>query len=227
MTVNIQDHQNEFALDGTPSFLPRKPKAPKAWVSQAQDKRERATICQIRDVHGVNWDVRQIRPTKHGFHLFFGSPAGSPWSSNPCIIATKELRNFWDSNRTRHDGFIYDLPVGRSTVKRLRRRLQFNFREDWCKFWQDRIEDLKNISARDFAAKHNLDQLVVFDMRNKLLGRRARQIGWWREPRVVDILLAKGTLRAAAEKLCIGTSQVFRLREKARKEIQSELRPAA
>jgi hypothetical protein len=214
-------------LDGAPSFLPRKPKAVKAWVLQQQAKRERATICQVRDVHGENWNVRQIRPTKHGFFLFFGSPAGRTWSSSACLVATKELRNFWDANRTRHDGFMYDLPAGRTTIKRVRHALQFNFRHDWMKFWGDRMDDLKNMKARDFAVKHKIDPLVVFDMRNKILGRRARQIGWWREPRVLDILLAETTHRAAAAKLGIGTSQVFRLREQARKEIQSQVRPAA
>jgi hypothetical protein len=226
MVIDIQN-RSEFTLDGTPSFLPRKPKAVKAWVLQQQAKHERATICQVRDVHGENWDVRQILPTKHGFYLFFGSPAGGTWRSNACIIATKELHNFWDSNRTRHDGLIYDLPIGRSTVKRVRRRLQFNFLEDWSKFWQDRIDDLKTITAREFAAKHKVEQNVVKEMRFKILGRRARQIGWWREPRVLAILLAETTHRAAAEKLGIGTSQVFRLREQARKEMQSQLRPAA
>jgi hypothetical protein len=226
MIIDIQN-RSEFTLDGAPSFLPRKAKTPNAAILKRQSDREKKTICQIRDVHGVNWDVRQIRPTKHGFYLFFGSPAGRPWRSNACIIPTKELRNFWDSNRTRHDGFLYDLPIGRSTVKRVRRRLQFNFREDWMKFWQDRMDDLKTMSVREFGAKHDVDHNVVNEMRFKILGRRARQIGWWREPWIIDVLLAEGTLGAAGEKLGIGTSQVFRLREEARKEMQSQLRPAA
>lgn len=218
---------NEFTLEGDPSFLPRKPKPVKAWILQQQAKRDRATICQIRDVHGVNWDVRQIRPTKHSFFLFFGSPVGKPWSSIPCIIATRELRDFWESNRTRHDGFIYDLPAGRTTLKRIRQRLQFNFRHDWLKYWMARIDDLKSMTPREFAAKHNLATLVVFDMRKKLLGRQCRPLGWWREPWIIDILLAEGTRREAAAKLGIGTTHVNRLRVQALREMQSQLRPAA
>jgi hypothetical protein len=226
MIIGIQN-RSEFTLDGPPSFLPRTLKSTKASVLKRQRNREMATICQVRDVYGVNWDVRKILPTRHGFYLFFGSPSNGVWTSNACIIATKELRKFWDVNRTRHDGLIYDLPVGRSTVKRVRRRLQFNFREDWCKFWQDRIDDLKTLSARDFGAKHKIDYHVVNEMRFKILGRRARQLGWWREPAVLDILLAETTHRAAARELGIGTSHVFRLREQARKEMQAQLRPAA
>jgi hypothetical protein len=227
MTADTQEYKNEFTLEGAPSFLPRKPKALKKWALQQRIKRERTIICHVRDVHGVNWDVRQIRATKHAFYLFFGSPSDDPCCGLSRLIATRELRDFWDSNRTRHDGFLYDLPAGRSTLKRVRRRLQFNFRHDWARFWTDRLDDLKTISARDFAAKHGVEQLVVFDMRNKILGRRARQLGWWREPWIVETLLAKGTLRAAAEKLGIGTSHVKRLRDRALSEVQCELRPAA
>ncbi|MGD0499726.1 MAG: hypothetical protein ABSC23_14960 [Bryobacteraceae bacterium] len=86
-------------------------------------------IGHVRDVEGGLWDVRQIRDTKHGFDLLFGSPVprlGSYRGGLPRLIATRPLIDFGDANRTKHDGVLYDLPAGRSTLKRVRHRLGFH-----------------------------------------------------------------------------------------------------
>lgn len=174
---------------------------------------------QVRDVEGSVWDVRQIRDTKHGFDLLFGSPEprlGSYRGGFPRLIATQPLVEFWNANRLRHDGVTYDLPAGRTTLKRMRRRLRFHYFDDLSEFWQERIEDLATLSAREFAIRHNVAVNVVFETRRKLLGNRARELGWWRKARPLEILLSNITLREMGEKLDIGISQAKRLRDRAR-----------
>ena len=70
-----------------------------------------------------------------------------------------------------------DLPAGRTTLKRLRRRLGFHYFEDKSEFWWDRIGDLETYSAREFAKLHDVDVQVVFDTRTKLLGHERAGAG--------------------------------------------------
>jgi hypothetical protein len=182
-------------------------------------KRKATILGQVRDVEGGLWDVRQIRDTKYGFDLLFGSPdhhLGSYRGGLPRLIATQSLVDFWDANRTRRDGVLFDLPAGRTTLKRARRRLGFHSLDDLSEFWREHIEDLEALSAREFAVRHNVDIDVVFDTRTKLLGRRARQVGWWRKPRPLKILRSNIPLREMGEKLGISITQAKRLRDRAR-----------
>lgn len=182
-------------------------------------KRKYPVLGQVRDVEGGLWDVREIRDTKYGFDLLFGSPVSrieNEQNGLPRLIATKPLKEFWEVNRTKHGGVIFDLPAGRTTLKRVRRRLGFNFLKDQSKFWKERIGDLKTLSAREFAARHDVDVRVVFETRTKVIGRRARQLGWWRKPKALKVLLSDLTLREMGGKLGISISQAKRLRDRAR-----------
>jgi hypothetical protein len=173
---------------------------------------------QVRDVEGRLWDVRDARDTKHGFDLLFGSPvSGLGWGCGlPALIATQPLVDFWEANQTKRNGVIYDLPAGRTTLKRVRQRLGFRSWDDIAEFWQERIDDLEALSAREFAAQHNIRLQVVFARRTQHLGRRARQVGWWREAGPLEILRSDITLREMGEKLDISISQAFRLKDQAR-----------
>ncbi len=181
-------------------------------------KRERAILGQVKDVEGGLWDVRAIRGTKHGFDLLFGSAAsrlGSYRGGLPRLIATKPLQDYWEANRTKHDGQIYDLPAGRTTLKRVRQRLGFHFHKDLSDFWQERLDDLRTLATRECSAKHDLAPHVVTQARLKLVGRQARELDWWRKPRPLKILQSDITLREIGEKLGISTSQAKRLRDRA------------
>jgi hypothetical protein len=178
-------------------------------------------IGETRDVDGHLWYIREVRETKHGFDLLFGSPESrvhplpTGW---PQLIATQALKDFWEANKMRHDHTLYDLPAGRSTLKRVRRRLGFNVGKDAVKYWKAHVDDLRTLSASQIAAKHQMNACVVRSVRTRLLGKLTREIGWWREPRVVNILLSPITLREMGKKLGIGTSQAFRLRQRALQE---------
>jgi hypothetical protein len=176
---------------------------------------------QVRDVDGGLWDVRQIRDTKHGFDLLFGSPTpllGSYRGGPPRLIATQPLVDFWEANRAKYGGILFDLPAGRTTLKRVRHRLGFNYLDDLSDFWQERIEDLETLSTRAFATRHKVDIHVAAETRFKLLGRRARKLGWWRKARPLKILRSNITLREKGEKLNISISQAKRLSDQARPE---------
>jgi hypothetical protein len=173
----------------------------------------------VRDVEGKRWGVRQIRPTRHGFDLLFGSPTPdrkSLFSGLPRLIATRSLIEFWAGNRTRYHGFLFDLPAGRTTLKRVRHRFGFHWKRDMARFWKDRMHDLQTLTPREFAARHDVSLVMVKDARFRLLGRRARDLGWWLAPQPLAILRSKLVLREMAERLHISITHAARLRNRAR-----------
>ncbi len=187
-------------------------------------KRRRIILGQVKDVEGASWDVCDSRDTKHGFDLLFGhiqTRLGSYFGGPPRLIATQSLVDYWIKHQTHYGGFILDLPAGRTTLKRLRKRLGFNYRDDLSDWWQERLPDLQTMSAHEFAAKHSLDISMVFAMRLKLLGRWARHENWWREPEVLQILLSDLTLRETGENLGIGVSHAKRLKDRATEEYEA------
>jgi hypothetical protein len=178
---------------------------------------------QVRDVDGDCWDIRDVRTTKHGFDLYFGTPENNhgAYRGGPArLIATQALCDFWEANQINGHGFLFDLPAGATTLKRLRRRLGFNFRDDTREFWIARKEDLDSLPTREFAARHGVHMEVAFDWRRKIIGIRARPTGWWRKPKFRKVLLAGLTLIETSRKLGIGTSHAKRLRDRAMLESQ-------
>jgi hypothetical protein len=187
-------------------------------------KRLMFPVCgEVEDVNGIWWGVRDVRVTRHGFDLCFGNPAddyGAWRGGPPSLIATKPLWDFWDANRMKGHGFLFDLPAGRTTLKRLRSKLGFNFKDDTREFWTERIEELGLLPTREFAARHGVVAGVVSARRARMVGRRARPVGWWRTAKVRRILLAGLTLIKTGRKLGIGISTAKRLRDRARVEAQ-------
>ena len=190
-------------------------------MTQRKHRGKTPIFGQVKDVNGDLWDIFEARNTKHGFELYFGHPAndhGAYWGGLPPLIATEALRDFWDANRTVGHGFLFDLPAGRTTLKRVRRRLGFNFLNDATDFWTGRIEDLASLPTREFAIRHGVDVHVTREWRLKIVGKRAREFGWWRTPSICEILLSRLTLSQVGRKLGIGTSHAKRLRDRAKQE---------
>jgi hypothetical protein len=175
-------------------------------------------LFQVRDVDNDLCDVRDVRPTKHGFDLLYGSRVYrlTNHRNNPGLIVTKQLFDYWEANKTRRDGVLFDLPAGRTTLKRARSRCGFNHNRDLKDYWTEHIPELQTLSAREFAARHNLNVQLVRGSRFRVLGRRARDLNWWRTPETLAILRSAITLREIGEKLGIGTTHAQRLRERAR-----------
>ena len=125
---------------------------------------ERAIIIgQAKDLAGCWWDIRERRPTSHGFDLFFGWPEsvdGAPSRGKgfggPRLVPTRALYRYWRSCRMRRDGSIYDLPIGRSTAKRVRGLMRYDDYEDYHRWWAARAGDLRTLTLEAFAARHGV-----------------------------------------------------------------------
>ena len=177
---------------------------------------------QVRDADGVCWDIRDVRTTKHGFDLYFGTPANyhGAYKRPGRLIATQALCDFWEANQIKGHGVLFDLPAGRTTLKRLRSRLGFHFRDDTREFFTARKEDLDSLRSCEFAARHGVHRKVAVDWRRKIIGRRTRPTGWWRKAKFHKVLLAGLTLIETGRKLGIGITHAKRLRDRARLESQ-------
>jgi hypothetical protein len=187
--------------------------------SKSPKKSKYPVIGQVRDVENDIWDVRDIRPTKHGFDLLYGSPVhrlANDSGGALRLIVTRELADYWEVNRTKHDGVLFDLPAGRTTLKRARNRQGFNYNQDAKNYWNEHIRDLETLPAREVAARHNVDVKVASERRRQFVGKVARPLNWWRTPHTLDVLRSDITLREIGEKLGIGTSHASRLRDCAR-----------
>jgi transposase-like protein len=180
-------------------------------------------VGETTDIDGYLWDIRDIRATRHGFDLYFGTPndhgVQRQVGNRRTLILTEALENFWYQNRLKGDGFLFDLPAGRTTLKRARRKLGMNFLEDRIEFWMDRFDDLESLSVKEFAARHEVDKHLAFAWRRRIVGVVARKPDWWRTPRIREVLLSGMTLIRIGRKLGISTSHAFRLRIKARQEL--------
>lgn len=108
-------------------------------------------VGQATDAHGRQWDVRERRPTAHGWLLHVGWPAGEPRGQG-CggvrVILTVELADYLGRTRLRD----VDLPMGGTTVKRLRRELGLHW--SWDAWWSERADDLRALTLQAFADRH-------------------------------------------------------------------------
>jgi hypothetical protein len=201
-----------------------------AYVAHAPGPRvswtRRSEVVTIKDALGLEWDIKEARPTKHGFDLYYGKrknatayDVGGPNR----LIYTNELKAFWERCSPRHDGTIFDLPAGRTTLKRARVALGFNWDRDSERFWRKHRHDLETLSPREFEKKHKDHEITGSRMsfwRLRIVGGRARPLGWWKRPDVLKLLLSEekslNQVRAELQEK-ISTSQVFRLRQRAKR----------
>lgn len=204
---------SELSSSPVPSFLPRLPKSLRGQTKSNKPKRELPVLFTVNDYKGTLCFITQTRPTNHGFDVLYGYPENKIFGYGPQrLISTRELVDFWEKYRTSTEFLTYDLPVGRTTIKRARKRLGFNFRVDTSKFWMDRLEELKTLPVRDFAAKHGVSPGIVFDTRRKLLGKVSRDSFWWNKPAILAYLRSGASLDQIAAKLGVKHTQACRLR---------------
>lgn len=192
---------------------------PSSRTPESHKKRKYPVLGQVQDVHNDLWDVRDIRATRHNFDILYGSPVyrlANDCNGQPRLIVTKELAAYWEANRTKHDGVLFDLPAGRTTLKRARARMNFHYHRDVKKYWSKYLRDLETLPAREVAARHKVDICVAFERRRQFVGIIARPLDWWRTPDALNILQSNITLREMGEKLGIGTTHAKRLRDRAR-----------
>lgn len=103
------------------------------------------------DWQGVAWDVRERRPTRHGFDVLIGWPAGEPRGRagrGVATILTVELAHYLGQTRLRD----IDLPIGLTAARRLRRVIGLAW--SWDEWWAKRREDLLSLTLEAFCARH-------------------------------------------------------------------------
>jgi hypothetical protein len=198
-----------------PSFHPRLAKGQRVGKEKRNYRDKIPVLFQTSDYQEALWEVTKVRPTKHGFDLLLGYRIGTFFGLGPSrVIVTRELKDFWETNKV-NAGFAYTLPAGRTTLKRIRKRLGYNFRKAMSKYWMDRLGDLGTMRPRDFAVKHGIAREVAFDTRRRLLGKVAREKGWWNQPAILEFLRSDVKVREISEKLGVSLTQACRLRMRA------------
>jgi hypothetical protein len=183
--------------------------------------RHATIIGSVQDLDGAPWDVREIRPTAHGFDLYIGWPAGQrgPGHGGPRAIPTRELYEYWDARRLERDGSIYDLPLGHSAIKRLRALLGLNLYRESEQWWLDRLDDLLALTGAEFARRHGVHQTSVSVAHAAIFGKRLRAPGWWRNPPARGLLAGNLPRAYVADRLGISIGSVGRLRWILRREV--------
>lgn len=179
----------------------------------------------MRDIEGGLWDVRDVRATKHGFDLFFGSPVSrldGYRAGRPHLIPTQELFDYWEARKTRGHGTIHDLPMCPSTGCSMRRRFGFHYFDNRSKFWQDHAGELKNMTAQECADHLGVDIQDVYARRRTFEPRLLRP-SWWLLPENRAILLAHQPLREMAKQLGVCISVVCEMRKRVRTIARNEL----
>lgn len=113
--------------------------------------RKAQIIGQATDYAGVEWDVRERRPTAHSFDVLVGWPRGEPRGKGGrgvATIITPELARYLTDTRLRDIA----LPIGHATVKRLRAEIGVAW--SWDDWWAARANDLRSMTLQAFCDKH-------------------------------------------------------------------------
>lgn len=115
--------------------------------------REAQIIGSAVDLAGEEWDVRERRPTTHGFDVFIGWPKGATRgrgaSGGPAVIMTAELAHYLTEMRLRDVA----LPIGLTLVKRLRGAIGISW--SWDDWWASKADDLSSMTLEAFCARHS------------------------------------------------------------------------
>lgn len=141
--------------------------------------RQAQIIDQIRDYAGNLWDARESRPTPHGWPVLLGWPAGlqrGKGAGGPRVIVTRELAAYLKATRLA-PGKI-DLPLGRNAIKRLRKSLGLNWREDNNAWWDDNPDGPgKSAGARSIRRKLRGEKSRLWSAEDDALALDLRQQG--------------------------------------------------
>lgn len=133
------------------------------------------------------------------------------------MLLTEDLVIYLAAHRDRPKDIR--LPIGRTTLKRLRRILGHHWRIDRAAWWEKRSDDLSDMTIAQFCERHSVSAGAVVDARHALFGPALRPAGWWRAPDVAEILASNRPRSEIAETLGISVGSVGRLRWQLTKEM--------
>lgn len=165
----------------------------------------------VHDIFGQTWLVTEARETPLGFDVLVGRPH-PPSRQGATVILTDDLAEAIDAMRDTPADLDGVLPIGRTTIKRLRKAMGYHWRADRLDWYLDRLDDLATMTGVEFAQRHGVSEATASIWRNRLVGPRRRPAGWWRAPDVVATLTAPTSAAQAARALEISDGAVRRLR---------------
>ncbi|TWD58116.1 hypothetical protein FB480_101871 [Agrobacterium vitis] len=176
--------------------------------------RKATIIGSIKDAWGDEWDVREYRPTAHGFDIALGWPADMPrgkaGSGGIRVILTPALKGHLDTYR-QNPGKL-QLPIGRTSIKRLRTLLGHHWQIDRAGWWDERVDDLSDLTLDQFAKKHGVSTAATSIARSAIFGRAIRPSGWWHQADVAEILQSQLPRVEVADRLGLSVGSIGRLR---------------
>ena len=130
--------------------------------------RQAVILYQVTDYAGLLWDIREERETPHGWNVMFGWLSDVPrgtGAGGPQVVIDENLKNYLDGMRL--DPGLIDLPIGNTTVKRLRKVLGHHGYRDRPLWWGSRKADLLTMTLSEFCAKHKCSMGSASQMRKK------------------------------------------------------------
>lgn len=176
--------------------------------------RQATIIDRISDAFGDEWDVREYRPTAHDFDVALGWPSGqlrgAGQAGGPRVILTASLVAYLTAHRDSPKNIR--LPIGRTAIKRLRSILGHHWQIDRASWWEDRVEDLSDLTIDEFSRRHNVAVGSVVNARHSLFGPKLRPAGWWRVADIAKLLIANRPRVEIAGELGISVGSLGRMR---------------
>lgn len=173
----------------------------------------KATIIDVRDdALGDRWDVRESRPTDHGWPVLLGWPHGlrrgqAQWGGVR-VIVTDRLATYLRNTRLRD----IVLPIGLTTTKRLRKVLGLHWRGERRAWWEARVDALASMRLEEFSAAYHISPARVSQVYKLFFGNRIRRKNWWRAKYPSSLLLSDLPRIYVADALGISVGAVGRLR---------------
>jgi hypothetical protein len=168
----------------------------------------------VRDIWDDRWTVYQIRPTSHGWPVLLGKPAirerGPDRRGGNRVIVTQPLADYLQECRYARGSIR--LPIGGTTIKRLRRVLGHNIYDDMLDWWVDHSDDLLALTKGEFGRRYGFSPARASQMQVAFFGRRLRPNNWWRKPPASDLLRGDLPRAYVADRLGISAGSVGRLR---------------
>jgi hypothetical protein len=126
------------------------------------------------------------------------------------VIVTPRLAQHFETHRLAPAHLA--LPIGNTTIKRIRRLLGHHRQIDRSLWWEERIADLSDLTLDQFAAKHSVSSAAAAHARHAFFGHKLRPSRWWARKDVADILMSDKPRSEIADVLDISVGSVGRLR---------------
>ena len=113
--------------------------------------RKALIIGEAVDVFGLAWDVRESRPTAHGFEIKIGWPKDAPRGKGGrgiAMVPTAKLIEYLAATRLKD----VVLPASLTAIKRLSKDSSIAW--IWDDWWKARETDLRTLTLEAFAKIH-------------------------------------------------------------------------